>query len=80
MYILGKEQNIKKCLPHPIESTKTAFSLKVSPSQWVTTNHKGKQSNLTVEKLGRCHLHHVIKVNITSDKTHQHHVSLGRMH
>lgn len=61
--------------------TKTAFtrSQSISPSHRVTTNHKGKYSNFTVEKPGRYHLNHTIKVNTIYDKTHQLHVSPEKM-
>lgn len=36
-------------------------------------NYEEKNSNFTVKKLGH-HLNQVIKVNIASDKTYQHHV------
>lgn len=40
----------------------------------------GKNSRVTVEKISRHHQNQVIKVDITGNKAHQHHVSSATMH
>ena len=42
----------------------------------ILSNYKGKNNNFTTENSSRHHFSQVIKTNITSNKTHQHNVTL----
>lgn len=49
----------------------------ISACTKIFVHDKRGKSNLTVEKPDRHYLTQIIRVNITSDKTHQHYVTLA---